>query len=127
MNLWAEHAREVLGAPPEWRMASIEVMRSEYLRVDHDMRPEERIRITGAVVPLLKRGAWKGRPNWRKVPKRKRDQVILRAEEHWAWCEEWEKRNSTCYWCLGAGRLMTGFNVVDGARWEPCPRCKKKG
>ena len=117
IDLIEEHARELVKAPPEWRVFCYEKV-GESFGV---------IRVTGAVAPLFTSGKNAGKPNWRRRDKTTERIACFTRVEHYAWCDAWSKRTGKCAHCVGTGRLLAGWSTLDGVNWHQCGVCGGTG
>jgi hypothetical protein len=107
-----EHAREVLGLPPEWRFLELEVL-------GHGT-PRVYLRIKGAVVPkVITKGPRKGKPNYKF--REREAEIIFSVEEQDAWEAAWEKRTGLCRRCGDEGLLTPPRPAAPPMRC-PCGR-----
>ena len=121
MNLLTEHARELLGMPPEW-----DAYRFEAIGLT-STQPTKVFCVEGAVAPLKTRGKYKGNPNWAK-----RDRATVRTayftpDEHDTWKSGWELKTGKCAECTGSGQRNVGWSAADGAKFKPCEKCNATG
>lgn len=120
MNLLTEHARELLGMPPEWDSYELEA-------IGTSGQPAKMIRVAGAVAPLKTRGQDKGAPNWRKADPATDKTAYFTPAEHEAWEAAWEQKTGKCAECVGTGQKMAGWDVKTGVRYKPCVKCGATG
>lgn len=122
MDLYTEHARELLGMPPEWDSYHLEA-------IGHtpDDSATKLIRVTGAVAPMKTRGKYKGLPNWDKRDPATDKTAYFTPEEHDRWVQEWEKKTGKCSDCTGSGKRYAGWSVAEGTTYKPCKTCGETG
>ena len=122
MNLLTEHARELLGMPPEWSGYEFEA-------IGHtaDQREAKLIRVVGAIAPAKTRGKDKGQPNWRKLDPATEKTAYFTPAEHDDWTRQWEQKTGKCSVCLGRGEKWAGWSAESGHRYKPCDKCAATG
>jgi hypothetical protein len=121
LNLYEEHARELVGMPAEWMAYHFEVignLRDEAAQV---------IQIHGAVAPLKVRGKYRGRPDWRKADKATERTAYFTPAIHQAWLMTWEARTGKCSRCAGDGKVMRSWSKDTGTTYTECSRCMGTG
>ena len=122
MNLLTEHAKDLLGMPPEWDAYEFEaIVRTA------DNSAAKLIRVVGAVAPPKTRGKYKGLPNWDKRDPATEKTAYFTPEEHEEWTRQWEQKTGKCAECLGRGEKMAGWSAASGARYKPCDKCGATG
>lgn len=121
MNLLTEHARELLGMPPEWDSYEFEAIGAM------PGHPPKLIRVAGAVAPPKVSGKNKGEPNWRKRDPATDKTAYFSPAEHEAWEATWEQKTGKCAECVGTGQKMAGWDVKTGVRYKPCVKCGASG
>lgn len=124
-NLYAEHARELLGVGPDWQVSSWRSMDWKKLGFDH---PAGRVKITGSCAPMLP----DGRVCWEFEDKATRKSVLIRHDIHHAWVMAWEQRTGTCSACYSPvhphpGLENMGWSAEKGTILVTCRRCKGTG
>jgi hypothetical protein len=122
MNLLTEHARELLGMPPEWNAY-------KYEAIGHtaDQKECKLIRVDGAVAPLKTRGKYKGHPHWDKLDKETEKTAFFTPSEHDEWLRQWEQKTGKCARCVGRGEKMVGWSAANGVSYKPCDKCGATG
>lgn len=121
MNLLTEHARELLGMPPEWNAYQFEA-------IGRTVNQETKlIRVKGAIAPPITKGKRKGMPNWRELDKATEREAYFTPAEHDDWCLQWERKTGNCSKCLGKGEVFASWNVTDGVKTKPCAACSSTG
>lgn len=121
MNLLEEHAREVVGMPPEWEAY-------EYAAIGRTINQDAKlIRVKGAIAPKKTKGANKGLPNWRKADKATEREAYFTPAEHDKWCSEWEQKTGKCSECTGKGEVFASWSATDGTKHKPCKKCGGTG
>ena len=123
VNFMEEHARELLGMPPEWQAFRFEAKGPVNTPTDDG----KFICVTGAVTPTVTQGKRRGCPNWRKRDKETEMTVTIPLIKHREWERNWETTNNKCFRCQGHGQEMAGWSVDEGTKYRPCPRCKATG
>lgn len=122
MNLYSEHARELLGMPQEWRWYRIQAI--GYTQEDPAIKL---IRVTGAIAPMKKRGKYKGLPNWKMCDRSTDKTAYFTPTEHDRWVREWENKTGKCADCTGSGKRHVGWSKAEGAKYMPCKKCGETG
>lgn len=122
MNLLTEHAKELLGMPPEW-----DAYEFEAIGRTADNREAKLIRVAGAVAPPKTRGKYKGLPNWDKRDPATEKTAYFTPAEHEEWTRQWEQKNGKCAECLGRGEKIAGWSAASGTRYKPCEKCGSTG
>jgi hypothetical protein len=122
MNLFTEHARELVAMPPEWDAYEWEAIGRERASDEAKL-----IRVTGAVAPLKTRGKYKGYPNWEKLDRGTVKTAYFTPAEHEAWMLEWERKTGKCSDCMGRGERSVGWSAAEGTRYKPCGKCGATG
>lgn len=127
INLYTEHARELLKMPQAWEAYSFEVMPEEFhMHSLAALPPGSVICITGAVMPLITRGEHEGHPNWRKRDRSTDRKAYFTFAEHEAWKLAWEEKTGKCSHCVGEGRTVTRFSAT-AVTHQGCTRCGGTG
>ena len=116
MNLHSEHAREMLGMPPEWEGYEFEAIGGNKL-----------VRVVGAVAPIKTRGKYKGHRNWQKLDKATEKTAYYTPAEHDEWVAQWEKKTGKCAECYGTGQMFARWSVANGTEHKPCVKCGATG
>lgn len=120
LNLYEEHAREKIGAQPEWKLFHWECFPHTGETIY--------VQITGAVcLEKFKSGKRKGFTNWRKLIPETRRTVVLPILQHEQWELEWEKETGFCKQCTGAGDTFKSWSVTEGTKYRQCSRCAGSG
>jgi hypothetical protein len=122
MNLFTEHARELMAMPPEWDAYEWEAIGRERASDEAKL-----IRVAGAVAPLKTRGKYKGYPNWDKLDKGTIRTAYFTPDEHEAWLAQWETKTGKCANCMGSGEQFAGWSAEGGTRHKPCKKCGATG
>ncbi|MCM2310305.1 MAG: hypothetical protein NDI84_02780 [Steroidobacteraceae bacterium] len=122
MKLLVEHAREILGMPPEWGGYQFEAIGRSSVSTQAKL-----LRVKGAVAPLTTKGKNKGRPNWRKADKATEREAFFTPAEHDEWCRQWEIRTGNCSQCMGKGEVFARWHVTEGTTYKPCKACDATG
>lgn len=117
-HLFEIHAREKANMPDEWR--------AYYWECLPHGKPSEYYQFTGAVVPIHVGGPLNGLPNWTRKDAATWRTVEFTAEEHKAFCADWEKRTGKCNECMGKGETIASSGV-SGTKYRECHRCKGSG
>lgn len=119
-DLLEEHARDLLGAGPDWKAYRWEVL-------PHDGKPFY-FAVTGAVTHVLyKTGICKGRPNVNKSEPGTHRTANIQFAEHVKWLLNWERRTGKCRTCFGEGRLVARVSTSAPTEYRPCPHCEATG
>ncbi len=116
MNLYTEHAREILQMPVGWSGYQFESIGDGRL-----------IRVVGAVAPLKTRGKYKGFPNWRNLDKATEKTAFFTPAEHEEWLSQWEQKTGNCSECGGTGQLFARWSAANGTEHKPCGKCGATG
>lgn len=122
MNLFTEHAREVVKMPPEW-----DAFKWEAIGRESASTAAKLFIITGAVAPIKTRGKYKGHQNWDKLKKDTLRTAYFTPDEHEVWLLQWEHKTGLCAECLGRGERSVGWSVSGGTRYKPCEKCRATG
>lgn len=112
LNLYEEHARELLGETEDWKVYSMEC-------------PDvgDSVILRGAVA-YVDEG---GHKHWSEEKELDRT-VVISDDDHYVWCQKWEVKTGKCWKCVGEGRLIHSANYVTGVtEYKECPKCKGKG
>lgn len=121
MYLMTEHAKELLGMPPEWSGYEFEA-------IGRTANQEAKLlRVKGAVAPPITKGARKGQPNWRKLVKATELEAFFTPSEHNEWCQKWEKKTGLCAECSGKGEVFSSWKSGEGTKFKPCKACAGTG
>lgn len=118
-----EHARELAGMPPEWKMCGWEVQ-------PRNAPPDKWtfVNVRGAVCTVLyTKGPKKGRLNWDSADWATECTVSIKLKDHDLWKRNWEVQHDACQECQGDGQEIAGWNVKEGLRYRPCTRCATTG
>lgn len=83
------------------------------------------LRMEFAKCPLLVRGKFKGRPNFRKATEYKT--VWLTGDEITQRAAEWEKRTGKCSECEGTTQVFHSWNHETVTKFRPCDKCNATG
>lgn len=81
--------------------------------------------LRGGRCPVLKSGANKGRPNFRKLSD-EQSFVLQISDEHDV-LVAYERRRGHCSECGGKGKTVCGWSKSDGTSYRQCRRCKGDG
>lgn len=122
MNLLTEHAKELLGMPPEW-----DAYEFEAIGRTADQREAKLIRVVGAVAPPKTRGKYKGLTNWYKRDLATEKTAYFTPTEHEEWTRQWEQKTGKCSECMGRGEKIVGWSAASGKRYKPCDKCGATG
>jgi len=122
MDMLSEHAREMLGMPPEWSAYYFKAIGHSSVESNTKL-----IQVKGAVAPLITRGKHKGAPNWRKSDKTTEREVFFTPGEHDEWCRQWEVRTGKCSKCMGSGKVFARWSITEGTSYKPCSTCNGTG
>ena len=121
MNLMIEHAKELLGMPPEWDGYEFEA-------IGRTVNQETKLlRVKGAIAPPITKGERKGRPNWRKLDKSTEREAFFTPAEHDEWCRKWEQKTGLCAECTGKGEVFSSWKAGEGTTFKPCKVCGGTG
>ena len=121
MNMLSEHAKEMLGMPPDWEAYQFEAIGGTF------DQPAKLLKVTGAVAPAKTRGKYKGRPNWKKLDKATEKTVFITPAEHAEWLRQWEAKTGICANCTGTGQVMKRWTAANGVERMPCSDCGGTG
>jgi hypothetical protein len=116
-KLLEQQARQRLGMPENWQV----------FNWDSVLDDERRIvayQLTGAVIPIGRKGSRLGCRDYAQKDATTVRTVTIEAADHEAWAEAWEARTGLCRTCLGSGRDME--LVYRGTPGE-CRRCRGTG
>ncbi len=111
----AEHARELLGMPPDWQVYRWEVKGAG-------------VHIEGAVAnEKFLRGPRKGHTNWAKKDKATEAGITISNDVHRVWLRDWEIKTGHCHKCGGTSEEWAGWDHIEGTKYRPCQRCAATG
>lgn len=127
MNLMTEHARELLGMPPEWQGHTFEAMGHTMNYETNTLSNARLFRVRGAVAPLLTKGRCKGGRNWKKRDKETDKTTYFTPEEHEQWLKQWEDKTGLCSKCQGSGEVFFSWSREEGTKLKQCERCGGTG
>lgn len=118
-NLYAEHAREILGLDDTYHMSAWKSL--DALNRDPGA-PGNRMRIEMMVCPRLE----DGRLAWPMADTKTKKKCTFTNAEHEAWILTWEQLTGKCHLCdpLTPGKEWIGWHKDEGAKHQVCPRCK---
>jgi hypothetical protein len=105
-------ARRKLNASPDWQACV-------FTRIGPDA-----IRLDGAVPKFMTRGPRKGQPTWKGM---KLAACVVTDAEAQAEFAAYEASTGNCSQCQGSARIVSGWNVKDGATYCACPKCNGSG
>lgn len=103
MSLLTEHARELLGMPPEWDAYQFQTISTIGAT---SIKKAELFIVIGAVAPVKTRGKHKGTPNWSKADPATKRTAYFTPAEHDVWTAEWERKTGKCAACYGEGKRL---------------------
>ena len=120
-NHLESHAREMLGASPEWKAYEWEALGGTA------KTPPKLITVQGAVAPIKQRGKYKGEPDWKRLDVQTQQTAYITPAEHEAWLLKWEADNGKCHKCQGTGQVFASWSSDGGAKTRTCCRCGGTG
>jgi hypothetical protein len=117
-NLYAEHARELLGLDDTFHVAA---WRSLDLGKREAGHPDNRLRVEMMQCPRLE----DGRLAWPMADTKTKKKCIFTNAEHDAWILTWEQRTGKCSLChpRNPGQEWMGWSKDTGDKFRTCPRC----
>lgn len=116
-----QHAREMLGLPPDWRVFRWQV-------VGKPGPDAYGVTLTGAVVrDTYQRGPRKGTPHWGKRLRDTECAVTIPTALHKTWLAQWERDTGKCHVCKGTGQEWVGWSKEKGDKYRTCSRCDGAG
>lgn len=127
MNLMAEHARELLGMPPEWNGYAFEAIGHTIDKKTKTLSGAKLLKVSGAVAPPLTKGDYKGDPNWKKKDKATDKTACFTPEEHEQWLKQWEEKTGKCSKCEGKGEVISSWKIGQGFKFKLCEICGGTG
>ena len=118
-NLYAEHARDLLGLDDGFHLSAWKSLDIPKRPAGH---PMNRMRIEMMECPRLEDGTLA----WPCADLKSRKSVTFTNAEHEAWTLEWERRTEKCSLCHPGhpGEEWIGWSKDEGSKFRACPRCK---
>lgn len=119
-NLYAEHAREILGLDDTYQMSAWTSLDS--IKKGDPGAPANRMRIEMMVCPRLD----DGRLAWPMADTKTKKKCTFTNAEHDAWVMEWERKTGKCSLCAPGhpGQEWMGWDHIKGTLLRTCPRCQ---
>lgn len=103
-------ARRMLGAAPEWALASARSVQGGLI-------------VEGSPATVISRGKNKGRKRWSKPLQT----VIVTEPDYAAEIARYEREEGKCHECFGEGKTAFRWSRDKGTEYRECRRCKGAG